>query len=395
MSRQFIDIVWLRQIFLREHVRPRIEIMKFLAVKGIELSKDSGKLDKVDRQSDVCCYHIDRNRDEELGFPLSQYNLNYIFDKQDHRDYKFSSTLLKDIDPNALPSKVDMRPIWGDILDQGSLGSCVSNSVAYQLRFLIKKDPNNNTWIDMSRLFIYYNGRVLFNFSVTEDTGLTMREGFQSVTAKGCVDETTWPYVVSKFSEKAPDSAYTKANNNKGLVYLSVAQDVNEIKKCLKDGYAVSFGISLYESFMSTQVARTGIVPTPDQNTEQRVGGHAMTIVGYDDSTQCFIVANQWGKAWGDSGFCHMPYSMIIDTKTTGDLWTPRSYKYSGASQPIPTPTPAPKPSPSASAWAPNINYKKGDTVTYLGHTFQCVISHKSMSVWNPNAVPALWKRIN
>jgi len=389
-----------------------------LYIKNIKLHPKSGKKDVVEKAGEpVACYYIDRERDERLGYPLSQYNLNYVFDQKDERDYRFKDTLRKAIDPLSLPSSVDLRSSWGSVLDQGNIGSCVSNSVAYQLRFLVKK--TTGSIVDMSRLFIYYNGRVISNFPVSQDTGLTMRVGFQSVTSYGAPKETTWPYATAAFAQKPSGQAYSEGAKNAALTYYSVTQDANEIKKCLKDGFAISFGITLFQSFMSAQVASTGNVPVPNQNTEQRVGGHAMTIVGYDDNRNVFIVANQWGLAWGDRGYCYIPYSMILDTGMTGDLWTPRSYSIAGVTPapaptptpspapaptpgPAPTPTPAPSPAPAPTPpspitypqWAPNVYYSVGTIVTYLDSLYRCNIAHTSLSVWIPPVVPALWIRL-
>jgi len=37
-------------------------------------------------------------------------------------------------------------------------------------------------------------------------------------------------------------------------------------------------------------------------------GGHVVTIVGYDDSDQCWIVKNSWGERWGEEGWFRMAY---------------------------------------------------------------------------------------
>jgi hypothetical protein len=39
-----------------------------------------------------------------------------------------------------------------------------------------------------------------------------------------------------------------------------------------------------------------------------RVGGHVVTIVGYNDSQQCWIVKNSWGTKWGEDGWFRMSY---------------------------------------------------------------------------------------
>jgi C1A family cysteine protease len=58
--------------------------------------------------------------------------------------------------------------------------------------------------------------------------------------------------------------------------------------------------------------------------TEKVVGGHAVVGVGYDDSTQHFIVRNSWGTGWGLQGYFMMPYAYLTDTNLADDFWTIR-----------------------------------------------------------------------
>jgi hypothetical protein len=41
--------------------------------------------------------------------------------------------------------------------------------------------------------------------------------------------------------------------------------------------------------------------------------GHALTIVGYDDEQQLFIIANSWSENWGDKGYFYMDYKFFED----------------------------------------------------------------------------------
>ena len=50
------------------------------------------------------------------------------------------------------------------------------------------------------------------------------------------------------------------------------------------------------------------------------VGGHVMTIVGYNDNEQCWIVKNSWGSSWGIDGWLKMAYDANIIT----DSWYKR-----------------------------------------------------------------------
>jgi hypothetical protein len=51
-----------------------------------------------------------------------------------------------------------------------------------------------------------------------------------------------------------------------------------------------------------------------------RVGGHVVTIVGYNDIQQCWIVKNSWGTKWGEKGWFRMAYdaNMIAEWNGAG-----------------------------------------------------------------------------
>ncbi|MFT3968783.1 MAG: C1 family peptidase [Micropruina sp.] len=40
----------------------------------------------------------------------------------------------------------------------------------------------------------------------------------------------------------------------------------------------------------------------------ERVGGHCVLMVGYDDIQQCWIGKNSWGPSWGKQGFFRIRY---------------------------------------------------------------------------------------
>lgn len=41
------------------------------------------------------------------------------------------------------------------------------------------------------------------------------------------------------------------------------------------------------------------------------VGFHAVSVIGFDDLEECFIVKNSWGQNWGEQGFFKIAYSMF------------------------------------------------------------------------------------
>jgi C1A family cysteine protease len=81
-------------------------------------------------------------------------------------------------------------------------------------------------------------------------------------------------------------------------------------------------GMSVYESFESLQVKRTGVVPMPKPN-ERLLGGHAVLVISYRDESQSFIVRNSWGATWGRSGYFFLPYDYLMSrNRYAWDFWT-------------------------------------------------------------------------
>ena len=64
---------------------------------------------------------------------------------------------------------------------------------------------------------------------------------------------------------------------------------------------------------------QSGLMNTPmwlkNSENDLFMGGHAMTVVGYDDTKEHFIIRNSWGSNWGDEGYCYYDY------KDWGSLW--------------------------------------------------------------------------
>jgi C1A family cysteine protease len=233
-----------------------------------------------------------------------------ILDLPDQRDYQYTPTAAK------LPRSVDLRPQMPPVYDQGQLGSCVSNAVAGVSAFLWMKVKNN---INPSRLFIYYNGRVIEN-TIEQDSGLSSRDGIKSVVNNGVCPETEWPYVISKFKNKPTEKCYADAIKHKALKYQSVSQTLTDMKSVLAGGYPIVIGISVYKSFENASVAKTGIVPMPAAK-ERVLGGHSIVVVGYDNRKRWFIVRNSWGESWGAKGYCYLPYAYLTNPKLSSDFW--------------------------------------------------------------------------
>lgn len=236
-------------------------------------------------------------------------------DTPDARDYKFTSTT------SVLPTSVDLRPLDSPIYDQGRLGSCTSNAIGAMFQFVNRK--MNGVDFNPSRLFIYYNIRVLMG-TVNVDSGAPIRDGMKVIRRKGACNETLWPYDITRFKLKPSAEAYADALNHQSIKYMRITRNLTKMKQCLADGYPFVFGFVIHESFRTDVVNSTGVMPMPAQG-EKALGGHAVMAVGYDDEKQCLIVRNSWGTWWGDKGYFYMPYSVITTPRMSSDFWTLRT----------------------------------------------------------------------
>jgi len=154
--------------------------------------------------------------------------------------------------------------------------------------------------------------------TINSDSGAMIRDGIKSTVKQGICSEKTWPYVIGQFKKKPPSQAYVEALSHQVTVYSSIIS-LNDMKQCLAQGFPFVFGFTVYESFESDVVAKTGVVPMPKRG-ESVLGGHAVVAVGYDDSTQRFMVRNSWGKGWGLAGYCTMPYQ-YLNSRLASDMW--------------------------------------------------------------------------
>lgn len=209
------------------------------------------------------------------------------------------------------PSIVDLRKKMPPICDQGSLGSCTANAICALTGY-------NNLSFDGSRLFVYYNERVLEN-TVNEDSGATLEDGINSLKKYGVCKEKLWPYDIKKFAISPTKSCYDNAKKHLTLQVTNVMNDITSIKTSLFHGYPLVVGIMVYESFESLVVAKTGIVPMPLPN-ESLLGGHAVVVVGYDDTKKMWIMRNSWGTSWGINGYFYLPYAYLTSTMAS-NLW--------------------------------------------------------------------------
>jgi C1A family cysteine protease len=201
------------------------------------------------------------------------------------------------------------------IIDQGNLGDCVANAFS----FCISVQTNQS--FTTSRLYHYAVCRILDDTPLNQDNGTTVQTACNAIQNYGAIGENSYPYNVNKFANYPSLSILQGAKYFKKFTYTFVNQDLTSIKNCLNTyGCPIIFGFMVYSSFYN--VNSSGIVTTPNTNTETLEGGHCMNIIGYNDSMNggVFICANSWGTSWGKNGLCYIPYNYLMNSNLASDF---------------------------------------------------------------------------
>lgn len=235
-----------------------------------------------------------------------------------------------------LPDAVDLRPMCAPIKDQGQFGACsgFSSSVATEFLELIEIRNNLapekaglefdfNDFDPVSPMFIYNNERLFEGVDLSNDAGATtLADACRCLLEKGICKESTFPYTPENLLLVPPQAAYAEAANHKVPVKYQLIQTANNLMSCLASGFPFIFGISVYDSFMTEDVALSGVVPFPTV-LDRPVGGHALCCVGYK-LNEYWMFQNSWGLGWGVKGFGYLPWDYLLEPNLGGDLFTLR-----------------------------------------------------------------------
>ncbi len=232
---------------------------------------------------------------------------------------------------------------------QGQQASCVAWAVGYAARTFYLK---HNEAADISQAENILSPAYIYN-SLREtrgdcSTGTSILDALKLLKSSGGVPLDQLPYdpkecldvpspaVLARYSDRFRIKGYRRVEG----------KNEDDIKGQIYSGNPVMFGLDVPAGF---EHYRGGVIDTVEDSGPDN--GHAMVIIGYDDSKQAYHFVNSWGTHWGENGFGWISY------RSAAALWV-QGYVMeveSAASVP-PTPSPPvvpPAPPPATHAAAP------------------------------------------
>jgi C1A family cysteine protease len=225
--------------------------------------------------------------------------MNALPSPLDERDY-IAESIYPSKKQLKLPKTLDLRKDLQPIRNQGSQGTCAAQVGSCIKEWQEKKDIKLNEY--MSPQFIYNNRENYPN------SGMYGRDVMKILKNKGCCREHKFLYGKYKNKNYTSLEAEEDAKNFKILAYARVTT-IEGLKKALyKNG-------PCYISFPTYD--KTKNFWKQKKQDQKRLGGHAVTVVGYDKKG--FILRNSWSVIWGDYGYTLYPYE---DFGSHWEIWT-------------------------------------------------------------------------
>ena len=202
------------------------------------------------------------------------------------------------------PAAYDLRNVGGknfitDIKDQGSCGSCVAFGVCAVMEGTLRvQNSNPSLAIDLSEAHLFYcHGRAQGH---TCSTGWIPDEALQTCKSVGIVDEGCYPYTAGDQNCTGRCSNWQQRLHK--VTDFHVLSSTAEMKAWISSKGPLAACFIVYADF---RYYSSGIY---HHTSGEQLGGHCISIVGYDDTAGCWICKNSWGAGWGENGFFKIGY---------------------------------------------------------------------------------------
>lgn len=219
----------------------------------------------------------------------------------DHRD--FIAQALPPLQHSTLPP-VHLTPNLPPVRDQGQEGTCVGHALVGILDYY----ENKSGWGRKLSVRDAYAGARLLEPVAGE--GAQPRAALKNAQQAGVCPETDWPYIAGTAGTPSNQAESHRPPNRVGA-YAQVGRTVADLRGALVHQGPLLVVIPVTDGFWTPdahgQVTYKGAV----------AGYHAVALVGYDETRQAFRLRNSWGAAWGEGGYCWLPYGHPIT-----EAWT-------------------------------------------------------------------------
>jgi C1A family cysteine protease len=216
-----------------------------------------------------------------------------------------------EMQPMDLPASLNYIAL-GDVSavkNQAQCGGCWAFAAIGALESAAIREGNYPQSIDLSEQYLLSCDSGEGNCNGAYD----MDQPMAFLCGNGTVDASCDPFR-AQLGQELSCSPCSNAQQDlyHGAAHGDVSQAVDALKQGLVTYGPIATTMEVYQDFMYY----TGGVYSYSYGSDE--GGHAVLIVGYDDSGSYFIVKNSWGASWGDHGYFMIAYSEVTGQSDFG-----------------------------------------------------------------------------
>ena len=280
--------------------------------------------------------------------PENKYN-TYLTTLTTSPIYPPSLDLFKNINyPNAV--KLQSGP------------TCSANSTACikEYQAFVKNNYNNTFSPD----YIYLN-----RSNQTTD-GMYLSNAMFILKNKGACPSSNFPNGITTLANIPASSDIAAAQykiNNYSSIYQKTntvdpnpSSTIDQIKSALylHGPCLIAFMIYNYNGIYNPSTGLyDGRIWASESPSQSSLGGHCMTIVGYD-AVKGFMIRNSWGPTWNGNGHAWLPYNDLGSVNEPFEIWTTTDL-FSSSNKIINTPSIINNPTPSSNNSTPSSPYNR------------------------------------
>ncbi|MFK7971460.1 MAG: C1 family peptidase [Bacteroidia bacterium] len=213
---------------------------------------------------------------------------------------------------NTFPSQASLVQYAPQRRHQGEQGSCVGWASAYAARSILFNQANGTNNGSFSPSFLYNH------IALRGCQGSYLPEAMEFMRKVGALPYTEFPYNPRECRKPQVNQTMASRANQfriRGYDRLTMGHNdprpnIKAIREHIADGGPVVIGMQVGQSFMQGMLGKAMWNPTRSDYNMSNMGGHAMTVIGYDDkkSGGAFQLMNSWGDNWGQNGIGWVTY---------------------------------------------------------------------------------------
>jgi C1A family cysteine protease len=219
----------------------------------------------------------------------------------------------------ALPTSVNLISYMSPIRNQAARGTCVSFTLTALNEYILRRRGITQ---NLSEQHLYYETKLIDGSPSA--CGTWQAKAVLVLRDRGQCREVVWPYNPNPPCNNhgaLPAQARPDGLQYRLATFAVATRNVTEYKTNMAKQRPVTLSIPVYNSwYQSAETRRSGRI-TMRVGNEQAVGGHAVCLVGYQDTPSSpgggyFIVRNHWDTTWAyqspyGAGYGTIPYQYI------------------------------------------------------------------------------------